>query len=229
MATTGWRRTGDTARQRQDIELSTATQSNSRIYRLIEHSDGDLCPCPRCLKGLPSKIFFESMIRSATIHLLGLISMLTVGWTPIVYYSSTFWATSWGAVVGTLFIVACVLGQATAVVEKLWGPSAPLVNLTTRLYHRCSSLALASFLERASRSLQYPQLSLPSLDRRGPELFVSLHTAYMTDWRSHGRAGGAFCNLFPVFTATATQASVILGMIVNMVSDRRLQTFLSMD
>jgi hypothetical protein len=99
-----------------------------------------------------------------------------------------------------------------------WETNPPLVvNLTTRLYHRASSLALSFFVGRSSANLRYPQQFSRTVDDPiRPELFVQLHSKYMAAWQSHGTRTGFFGNL-TFFAFTWFPAGCVLGIIINLV------------
>ncbi len=104
--------------------------------------------------------------------------------------------------------------------SKWWRRSAPLVNLTTRICHRATTLVLESFVERAKADLRAPQGSVPTkVDAAAPgsEFFVQLHSRYMATMRTHALGG----EIFTVFVTTLYPVANVLGMIINMVSVRK--------
>jgi hypothetical protein len=100
--------------------------------------------------------------------------------------------------------------------DKWTFPGPPLVKLTTRIYHRASSLALRSFLERARESLRAPlQAYQGSEDGRAvePELFIQLHNGYARLWQIQHDLGK---DVFTFWVAMVGPMVTALIMIINM-------------
>jgi hypothetical protein len=181
-------------------------------FSLLSHVANDnFCPCRECLRNLPRDILWDRIIRAAAILGFGFYAFATAGWTAMVTYASSFWTQWWGMLLGVVFLSSNFILMGTHITEKWYYAGSPQVKLVTRLYHRASSLALRSFLDRAKEDLRNP----PSHnDANGLELFVRLHDYYLRQWTSHGLGGGVFM----VFAATLIPGSTVLAAVVNLVS-----------
>ncbi len=112
--------------------------------------------------------------------------VVMIGYSAIIHYGSVFWLQWWGIFLGTVFLSGCFVyhGPVARIRYHTWfRAGAPLIQLTTRLYHRASSLALESFLEIAKRDLRTPPLQ-SALEESAPtkELFIQLHAGYSSFW-----------------------------------------------
>jgi hypothetical protein len=148
-----------------------------------------------------------------TMHLFTAFSFFAMGWTALIFYSNVFWSASKPGCIffGTFFITNIVLGHSTFLAMKWLNPGVPLTKLTTRIYHRASSLALGSFLERSKEDLRNPPpLSMDAKSQ--PELFVQLHGRYMETWSTHNLNK---TDLYAVFAATLMPGSYLLATIIN--------------
>lgn len=73
---------------------SPAVDAEPGASRLLEHLSNDTqCPCRECVGNLPSLVFWDSLGRSLGTHLSGWVAFMTLGWTAVVYYAHSFWAT----------------------------------------------------------------------------------------------------------------------------------------
>ena len=200
--------------------LDMDTTAKSKASRLLEHVKPDpLCPCRSCLKGLPSTVFWESFSRVVLNHTCAGFVFFSYGWTPLVYYRNTFWSTGWGIALGTIFLLALTIYNGESIVNKWRIPTAPLIALTTRLYHRASSLALASYLDRARRDLRAPPSPQLNHDTK-PEYFTVLHVRYMTAWQPSFNESQGSLAIFVVLASTLYPATTIVSIIINIVSER---------
>lgn len=206
------------------IEPAQASQNSDetadcRIQEsaLLAHEPNDrLCPCPECLRTLPNAICWDRILRAGTLHLYFTFAFWTSGWTPMIHYAPTYWLQPWGIILGVVFASSIVATNWIAVIDKWLHPTIPLLKLAEQIYHRATSLALSSFLERAKMDLRYPspQGVLDGVDNSELEVFVRLHAGYMTRWQTQSVGDVAFTCLAVTLLPTA----VILAIIINLVS-----------
>lgn len=204
-------------------------EHSSSSSRLLEHvTNDDQCPCKRCLRDLPTRIFWERLLKSVLLPSYSVFCVFTVGWTALVRYGAVFWARCWGVLFGIIFLGSAILCQfLVAAMRNYWFlGSIPLVSLKTRIYHRATSLALRSFLDRAKRDLRTPPPQSTDVTPPGSdlELFVELHTSYTLIW-SEAHIGREGKDTYTFFSVTLMPACVVLGTVIILVSSYTWRAF----
>jgi hypothetical protein len=155
-------------------EKTESVDAASKFSLLGHVANDDFCPCREDLCNLPRDIVWDRIIRSVVIQGFGFYCFAMVGWTAMITYSGMFWSSWWGLLLGIVFLASNITIQANHVTEKWYYTGSPQVKLATRLYHRASSLALRSFLDRAKEDLRNPPPQ--SEAQHGLELFIRCTT-----------------------------------------------------
>lgn len=200
------------------------TESTALSSPFLEHVATDAyCPCSKCLANLPPKAFWEGTLRAIAIHSYGFFAFFMPGWSPLVFYREVFWSSWWGLLLGTCFLLVLFLYAYGPIPEKWVRRNIPMIQLTTRLYHRATSLALYSLLERAKHEVwEPPQLSAEDQTAGRSrsvetETFVKLHNAYAAIWaRQHALQNDTFVLL----VITAAPVCFVVITLMNLVGTR---------
>ncbi len=203
------------ATDKDSVKLPLQEETKLLPSRLLEHIPSDrFCPCKKCNRNLPRAICWERWFRGLLIIGYSIFFMLVQVWSPVIHYSAVFWAEWHSITLGVVFFASTVLYIWIALLDKWYYPGIPSIKSTTKLYHRASSLALQSFLERARTDLRSPPTVASNEPGRGPELFVKLHASYMNIWAGNHIGNQNFfaalvATILPGFSAVATIINLV--------------------
>ncbi|KAI9025494.1 hypothetical protein DFJ74DRAFT_40256 [Hyaloraphidium curvatum] len=154
--------------------------SNGNPSKLLSHDPlDDLCPCSlsRCAGGLVKGIAILRIVEAAVkIALLGTFCVFTF-WTPYITLASSFWGTTWTAVLGSLNAVALALYAFPNSICRFTASTTAL-RLSERVAHRAMKLALDDLLARLTTGASRPEASVAG------EPYAELHTVFTAIWRT---------------------------------------------